>query len=245
MDRAAYDGMSAIENRHWWFVARRSIIASLIDRIDLPEVPRILEAGCGTGGNLELLADYGQLDAFEYDDDARALSAAKGICPVRFGALPDRVDSGNAPYDLIAMLDVLEHIDDDRASLATLGTLLARDGRMIVTVPAVPSLWSNHDVLHHHKRRYTRDGLSAVFAAAGLVVEDIGYFNSLLFPLALAQRLAARVTGSEQPVDSLPAKPLNAALQAVFSAERHMLGKVRFPIGLSLYAIARRGGGTA
>lgn len=245
MDRAAYDGMSAIENRHWWFVARRSIIASLIDRIDLPETARILEAGCGTGGNLALLADYGTLDAFEFDDDARALSAAKGICPVSFGALPDQVDGSGAPYDLIAMLDVLEHIDDDRASLATLGHLLARDGRMIVTVPAVPSLWSSHDVLHHHKRRYTREALASTIAAAGLVVDDIGYFNSLLFPLAWAQRFAARVTGSEQPVDSLPAKPLNAALQAVFAAERHMLGRLHFPIGLSLYAIARRGGGTA
>lgn len=245
MDRAAYDGMSAIEASHWWFVARRNIIASLIERMQLPGNARILEAGCGTGGNLALLSGFGTLDAFEFDADARALSNAKGLCPVSFGALPDQVTVPNAPYDLIAMLDVLEHIDDDVASLTTLGGCLGQQGRLLVTVPAVPGLWSNHDVLHHHKRRYTRDGLASVCAQAGLQIDDIGYFNSLLFPLAVAQRIAARVTGSEQPIDTLPARPLNTALQSIFAAERHLLGRLRFPIGLSLYAVARRGGGTA
>lgn len=242
MDRAAYDGMSAIENRHWWFVARRQIIERLISDMSLPADARLLEAGCGTGGNLALLAQHGTLDAFEFDDDARALSAAKGICPVAFGALPDRVDVTGAPYDLIAMLDVLEHIDEDTDSLATLGGLLAPTGRLLLTVPAVPALWSSHDELHHHKRRYTKAGLAGVCRDAGLVVDRIGYFNSLLFPLALAQRVAARLTGSKQPIDTLPAAPVNAALQAVFAAERHVIGRAGFPIGLSVYAVARRAG---
>ena len=240
MDRMAYAGMAAIEDRHWWFVARRQIIAALIDRMHLPGNARILEAGCGTGGNLGMLARYGQVEAFEFDDDARALSAAKGVCPVDFGALPDRVDVSGAPYDLIAMLDVLEHVDQDVASLETLAGMLADDGRLLLTVPAVPALWSSHDELHHHKRRYTRDGLAEVCSSAGLEVETISYFNSLLFPLALAQRIAAKVTGSRQPIDALPSAPVNAALQTIFAAERHMLGRMGFPIGLSLYAVARR-----
>lgn len=240
MDRAAYDGMSAIEDRHWWFVARRQIIDRVIRDMGLPANARVLEAGCGTGGNLSMLAHHGRLDAFEFDDDARAMSAAKGICPVDFGALPDRVDDSGAPYDLIAMLDVLEHVDQDVASLATLSAMLARDGRLLVTVPAVPALWSSHDELHHHKRRYTRAGLADACHSAGLVVESISYFNSLLFPLALAQRLAARLTGNRQPIDALPAAPVNAVLRTIFAAERHVLGKIGFPIGLSLYAVARR-----
>lgn len=242
MDRAAYAGMAAIEERHWWFVARRQILSALIDRMYLPSDARILEAGCGTGGNLAMLSRYGELHAFEFDDGARALSAAKGLCPVDFGALPDRVDASGAPYDLIAMLDVLEHVDEDVASLATLSAMLAEDGRLLLSVPAVPALWSSHDELHHHKRRYTKAGLAQVCSSAGLAIESISYFNSLLFPLALAQRVAVKLLGSTQPIDAVPAAPVNATFQAIFAAERHVLGRMGFPIGLSLYVVARRGG---
>lgn len=243
MDRAAYEGMSAIEDHHWWFVARRLIIDTLISNGGaLQPGARILEAGCGTGGNLALLSSYGELHAFEFDADAREMARGKGICPVNFGALPDRVDTDGAPYNLIALLDVLEHIDDDAASLATLGGLLAPRGKLLVTVPAIPMLWSSHDELHHHKRRYTRSTLQQAFACAGLEVERIGYFNSLLFPLAFAQRLLAKLLHRKEAVDTLPSPFVNSALKAIFAAERHLLGRISFPIGLSLYAIARRPG---
>jgi SAM-dependent methyltransferase len=233
--------MSAIEGRHWWFVARRRIIAHLIERFIRPRAgAAVLEAGCGTGGNLALLAGYGALSAFEFDEEARALANARGVCVAVPGALPDGVIDVVPPFDLIAMLDVLEHIDDDRASLARLGGMLADDGQLLLTVPALPALWSNHDVLHHHKRRYTRASLSAVIEAAGLKVERIGYFNGLLLPLAAAQRWASRLTKHEEPLDAVPAPWLNGALQAVFASERHLLGRVSLPLGLSLYAIARK-----
>lgn len=233
--------MSAIEGRHWWFVARRRIIAHLIERFIRPrEGAAVLEAGCGTGGNLALLAGYGSLSAFEFDDEARALANARGVCVAVRGALPDGAIDVAAPFDLIAMLDVLEHIDDDRASLVRLGGMLANDGRLLLTVPALPALWSNHDVLHHHKRRYTRAGLRALVEAAGLTVEHIGYFNSLLLPLAAAQRLVSRLTKRDEPLDAVPARWLNSALRTVFASERHLLGTVPLPLGLSLYAIIRR-----
>jgi SAM-dependent methyltransferase len=241
MDRAAYAGMNAIEDRHWWFVARRRIIDTLIRReVKLPQSARVLEAGCGTGGNLSLLAGHGALDAFEYDADARALASAKNVCTVKPGALPDGVDAAGAPYDLIAILDVLEHIDDDVASLRRLGALLGDDGRILLTVPAMPFLWSSHDELHHHKRRYTRASLQAATKAAGLRVEHIGYFNALLFPLALAQRMLAKLTGSRQPIDALPSPTVNGVLRSIFASERHLVGRVRLPVGLSLFAVIRR-----
>ncbi|WP_278391314.1 class I SAM-dependent methyltransferase [Sphingobium yanoikuyae] len=238
MDRSAYTSMNAQEGEHWWFVARRAIIDGLIrDHVALPDDARILEAGCGTGGNLALLAQHGNVDALEYDDEARAIAAARGVATVEAGALPEKVGFGDRRYDLIALLDVLEHVDQDEASLAALRGRLAAGGRLLVTVPAVPWLWSDHDVLHHHKRRYTHDGLARVAAAAGLRVEASGYFNSLLFPLAVAQRLAHQLLRREAPLDARPAPWLNRSLQQVFAAERHMLGRINFPIGLSLYAI--------
>lgn len=240
MDRAAYASMNAQEGDHWWFVARRAILASLIDRYIQPaQGARILEAGCGTGGNLDLLSRYGTLDALEYDAQARAIAAARGIARVEGGALPHAIGFGDTRYDLIALLDVLEHVEEDVGSLAALGARLAAGGRILLTVPAAPSLWSDHDVLHHHKRRYTQDSLSGVVAKAGLSIDAIGYFNSLLFPVAVAQRMAHRALGRSGGLDARPAAWLNRALQGVFASERHLLGLVRFPIGLSLYAILR------
>lgn len=238
MDRSAYASMSAQELDHWWFVARRAIIDHLVRaHVPLPSDARILEAGCGTGGNLALLAQYGALDAMEYDEDARASATARGLCRVEAGALPNAVGFGETRYDMIALLDVLEHIDEDEASLRALSARLTPGGRLLLTVPAAPWLWSGHDVLHHHKRRYTHEGLLDVVRAAGLKVEVSGYFNSLLFPVAVAQRFAHQLLRRATPLDARPAPLVNAALQLVFAAERHLLGRIPFPMGLSLYAI--------
>lgn len=238
MDRSAYASMSAQEQDHWWFVARRAIIDSLVrNHVSLPSNARILEAGCGTGGNLSLLAQYGALDAMEYDAGARALASAQGVCRVEAGALPDAIGFGGVHYHLIALLDVLEHIDADEASLRALGARLMPEGRLLLTVPAAPWLWSEHDVLHHHKRRYTHEGLLEVAHAAGLKVEVSGYFNSLLFPLAVAQRIMHQLLRRNTPLDARPSPLLNAALQRVFAAERHLLRRIPFPMGLSLYAV--------
>jgi SAM-dependent methyltransferase len=238
MDRSAYASMSAQEQDHWWFVARRAIIDSLVrNYVPLPTGAHILEAGCGTGGNLSLLAQYGALDAMEYDADARARATARGLCRVEAGALPDAIGFGDRRYDLIALLDVLEHIDEDEASLRALGKRLAANGRLLLTVPAAPWLWSDHDVLHHHKRRYTQQGLLEVVRAAGLKVEVSGYFNSLLFPLAVAQRFAHQLLRRDTPLDARPSPLVNATLARVFAAERHLLGRIPLPMGLSLYAV--------
>lgn len=238
MDRSAYARMSAQEGEHWWFVARRAILETLISARIAPKAgARILEAGCGTGGNLAMLAAHGTVDALEYDEEARHLAAARGIARIEPGMLPGHIGFADTRYDLIALLDVLEHVDADRESLAALRRRLAPGGRILLTVPAVPWLWSDHDVLHHHKRRYTLAGLTDVAQAAGLKVETMGYFNSLLFPLAMATRIAHRLSGREGGSDAQPSAPVNGLLGKIFGWERHLLGRVRFPIGLSLYAI--------
>ncbi|MET0360128.1 MAG: class I SAM-dependent methyltransferase [Sphingobium sp.] len=238
MDRSAYASLNAQEGGHWWFVARRAILDGLIARRIAPRKgARILEAGCGTGGNLAMLAAYGTVDALEYDGEARALAAARGIGRIEPGMLPGRIGFGQDRYDMIALLDVLEHVEEDRESLRALGKRLAPGGRILLTVPAVPWLWSDHDVIHHHKRRYTRESLTAVALGAGLKVESVGYFNSLLFPLAAAVRGVQRLLGRKGGHDEDPSPMVNALFTRIFGWERHMLGRVRFPIGLSLYAI--------
>lgn len=240
MDDAAYHSLRDLQDRHWWFVGRREIIAKLIrSRVNLPAKSRILEAGCGYGGNLAMLQQFGELDAFELDDNARAHASALIQLPVMPGSLPDEVGYENQSFDLIAMLDVLEHIDDDLGSLVVLRDKLKTGGSIVLTVPALPWLWSEHDAIHHHKRRYTKASLEMVLKRAGLEVSSVGYFNALLFPLALVQRLALRLSRKRHDADTMPNHWLNRILGKVFVAERDLIDRINFPIGLSLFAIAR------
>jgi SAM-dependent methyltransferase len=242
MERIVYQRMAAYEQDHWWFKARRRIIADFVARwARPPAMSRILEAGCGTGGNLAMLARFGPVSAFEPDDDARSWAAQRGDYDIRPGALPQPVPFPPASFDMVVLLDVLEHLDDDRACLATLAARLRPGGLALITVPAFGFLWSRHDESHHHKRRYRRVELTACLREAGLAPLRVTYFNTLLFPLISALRLAKTLANREgRADDELPGPWLNRLLYGLFASERLLLRGVRLPFGVSLLAIAER-----
>ncbi|WP_157216651.1 class I SAM-dependent methyltransferase [Flavisphingomonas formosensis] len=242
MDRAVYDRMAEIDGEHWWFTARREIIANLIQRqAPLKPGARILEVGAGTGSNIALLQRFGRVDAIEPDDAARALASRRTGVAVKGGLLPDGVELEDGAYDLIVLLDVLEHIPGDREALAALRAKLAPGGRLLVTVPAMPWLWSAHDAAHHHQRRYTFAGLKAVFEQAGFRIRYRSHFNTVLFPLIAAARAVGRLTGREGGDDAMPPRPVNAILSGLFGAERHWVGRGSLPFGVSLAVVAEPG----
>ena len=199
---------------------------------------RILEVGCGSGGNLAMLQTIGQTQAIEYDREAMDYARGRSGVNVVQGGLPDDLPVPDAAYDLIVLTDVLEHIGPDRSSIAALSRKLAPGGRLLVTVPAMPWLWSAHDVVHHHHRRYTCVSLRAVIEAGGMRIEKIGYFNMLLFPLAVFLRALKFVAGDRSGDDAMPSPVVNRALRALFACEKHLIGRVRFAFGLSVYAVA-------
>ena len=241
MDSAVYTRMDLLEAEHWWFKARRGIIRATISRLlPVPGNAKILEAGCGTGGNLEMLSEFGTVDAFEYDENAREISNLKSGLSVPFGALPDKIPFESEKYDLIGLFDVLEHIEDDCEAIRALGDHLAVDGALLVTVPAFQWLWSKHDVTHHHFRRYTKSSLRSVAKEAGLEVTECGYFNSFLLPLAVAMRILKRLLRSNAPDDAMPSAGVNNLLYRIFSSERHIIGKIPMLAGLSVYAVIRK-----
>lgn len=238
MDRAAYDRMAEIDKDHWWFVARRKIIAALIERHRPKPGPlRILEVGAGTGSNLALLQRFGTVDAIEPDDDARAFAEQRSGLSIKGGYLP-HVPLDDGAYDLIVLLDVLEHIPQDVEALGYLRTKLAPGGRILVTVPGAPWMWSAHDVAHHHQRRYTGAQLREVFERAGLAPRFLSHFNTLLFPLIAAVRLVGKITGKEGGDDAMPSRPVNAVLTALFGAERHWVASLSMPFGVSIAMVA-------
>lgn len=246
MDRIVYDRMAAHDSTHWWYTARRDILADFLAREGhLPRDARILEIGCGTGHNLPMLAAFGTVDAIEIDPAAREIASARLGKPVGAAPLPDLTGVERGSYDLVAVLDVVEHIADDVAALKAMAACLKPGGKILITVPAHQWMWSAHDVVNHHHRRYSKASLAAAIRAAGLEPRKLGYFNSLLFPLAAASRLAGRLTGKDDSDDSPPPRLLNTLLEAIFRLERHLVGRVPLSPGVSIITLAMPGGGSA
>ena len=240
MDRAVFTAMAGVEDRHWWFQARRRIVADRLKRLALPGDASVLEVGCGSGGNLVMLAQLGRLSAFEMDLDALKAARARGVGRLEQGRVPDQIPFGDEQFDLVVLLDVLEHVADDRAALAAVIPRIKRGGHLFLTVPALEAIWSQHDVLHHHFRRYSKGRLRALLHESGLTVEDSSYFNTLLFPAVVAGRVWGRLRRAERSVGlDVPPAPVNHLLNTVFASERHMLRHMSLPVGASLMAVAR------
>ena len=241
MDAQVYLRMAELDKRHWWFVARRRILRSLIERkVRPPKKARILEIGCGTGHNLGMLSEFGALEATELDAGARELASSRLGRAVAEAALPDLSMFPASSFDLIALLDVLEHVENDATALAAIRSRLKVGGKLLVTVPANRWMWSAHDAAHHHHRRYTKRQLRDVATNAGLRIDLLSHFNTLLFPPIAAARLAGKLLGRDRADDSIPPGPVNGILRGIFELEAPLVGRVPLPFGVSLVAILSR-----
>lgn len=242
MEPRAYQEMGQIQDRHWWFVARRRILEAVIRSLDIPEPRSILEVGCGMGGNLPMLKGLGQVTGIEADDPARDWIGRHLGITVHSGHLPDGLRlPADERFGLICLLDVLEHVEDDVGSLRTLSGLLEAKGKVLVTVPAYQWLWSAHDDSLHHVRRYTATRLRKTAERAGLRVARISYFNTLLFPLAALARAASKATGRQGLAgNDLPAAWINDLFCRVFASEARVLKHASLPFGVSIMIVLER-----
>lgn len=247
MEPEAYRQMAANEETHWWFCGRRATVTKAIEHHILPlHGPNsrlsILEVGCGVGGNLALLSTFGNVEAIEPDTWAVETAREKALATVHQGSLPEAIPKGlSAGYDLIALLDVLEHIKDAPAALQALAPRLSPKGRVLVTVPAYPWMFGDHDRLHHHHRRYTKKSLRIDLTSGGLEPLFIGHFNTILLPPAALiralQRWAGLFKGNDE--DRGSNEVLNGIFTNLFSAEARVSAKHALPMGLSILAVAQ------
>lgn len=247
-----YGRFAAVESEHWWFQGRRRVVAEvmrdyLADHPGRAEGLRLLDVGSGTGEMVDMLKEFGHVTAL--DSSPHAVEYCRQRHPsgveVRQGIAPDDLVPGER-FDLVTAFDVVEHIDDDVAALRAFRSALPVGGRMVLTVPAYHTLWSNHDVYSGHMRRYRRDTLlDLVRKAGGFRVDRTSYFNSLLFLPALAvrltdrarQRLAPRPGERADPHLRVPPALVNRALLRVFGTEARILRRMEPPFGVSLLAL--------
>ena len=224
---------------HWWFRARLAIILACLRHVLPRRKLHLLELGCGTGDVLAALGEFGETIGMEPHPELAAVARRRGL-DVRDGQLPGDLVVSSGWADVVLLLDVLEHLDDDIAALGTAGRALVPGGRLVVTVPAYAWLWSGHDVMLGHRRRYTAGGLARLIAAAGFRVERLTYFNTLLFPAVAGRRMWKRARGDARHDLEESSPGLNACLERVFALERHVVPHASLPFGASLLVLARR-----
>ncbi len=231
-----------IQKKHWWFVTRKNIVLDFVDRY-LPEgnQVKVLDIGCGSGLMLNALAKVGQTFGMDMSDEAISFSKEIFDGRVEKGALPDQVPYQEEFFDLITALDVIEHIDDDVGSISAIRALLVPGGKCIFTVPAYMFLWSAHDEMNQHKRRYTLPELNEKLVQAGFTVEKISYYNTLLFPAVFLVRMLNNVLQREGAPDTdMPGSAMNYVLKKIFGIEKYLLRYLNLPFGVSVLAVVRK-----
>ena len=235
MDPALWEQISAVEDRHWWFTARREILLHVIGQL-VPDGTSILDIGCGTGFMLEALRSRYDAWGLEPDPAVRARTRAAVRGRVLPGDAADFSALGQRRFELVLLLDVLEHVEDDVAALRSAMSAAAVGGRLLLTVPGAPELWSRHDERNGHFRRYSVATLRTLLDAAEFTPATLTHFNSRLLPLAQWHRRSPRADLARELL--VPARPVNALFRRIFAGERHRL-PAGFRRGLSLLAISQ------
>ncbi len=230
------------EDRHWWYRGRRKVLDRVIDELPLPARAQILDAGCGSGRNMIEFARHGSVTGVELSQTSVDLARGREAGNVIEGSVLEMPFEAGT-FDLAASLDVIEHLEDDLAALRELRRVVKPDGALLVTVPAYQWLWSGHDEVNHHHRRYTRRSLQRVGEQAGWNQVRTTYFNSLLLPAAILLRVLDRFSRktTESSLDLwIPPAPLNWLLERPLALEAAMIAHGgRIPAGLSLLAVFR------
>jgi len=202
--------------------------------------PRILDVGCGTGANLEMLAGFGEAEGVDISDDALAFCHARGLTNVR-KSTAEKLPFDDESFELVTALDVIEHLDDDVAGLREMRRVLKPDGRALLFVPAFMFLWGVQDDVSNHRRRYTASELRRAVSEAGFEVERLSYANITFFAPTLLGRLIMRATGLRPASESnINVAALNGIFGKVLGAESAFLRWINIPFGVSVLCVARR-----
>ncbi len=249
MDARVYEQFQNLQENHFWFIGRRKIFFDLLQReigkrADHGDKRRVLEIGCGAGGMLKPLARFGDVHGIDVATDYVHACAEHKLARMLTGS-GDALPFADQSFDVVALFDVIEHIPDERGTLAEVRRVLKPGGTVFLSVPAYQFLFSQNDRVVHHQRRYTARHLRSRLREAGLDIKRVSYFNTFLFPLIAAAVVTLKLKEKwfglppgETNLDHEFKGPLNSVLAFIMSSERHLLRHIDFPFGHSLIAMA-------
>jgi SAM-dependent methyltransferase len=240
MDAALYEQHQRLEDSHWWFLGRRHLVLRELARHAGSEPGPILDVGCGTGGMLPHLQQIAPAIGLDPAPEAAGACRRRGVCFVLGSGT--RLPFADSTFGTITALDVVEHVPDDIGMLREFHRVLRPGGLLLITVPAYQFLWSQHDEFNHHQRRYRRRNLQRVVRRSGLTIARISYYNTLLFPAAVARKAMMRFqrgAGPASHLEEVPA-PLNTLLRDIMLREEPIVARWDIPFGASLICAARR-----
>ena len=242
MQQHTYEIMNRVEDSHWWYVGRRAILESFLDGIikkSKIENPRILDVGCGTGGNLEMLANFGAAEGVDISDDALEFCQQKGLTVHK--GLAEKLPFEDESFDVVSALDVIEHLDNDIAGLKEMNRVLKKGGRTLIFVPAFMWLWGVQDDVSNHRIRYTKKQIVERLQKSGFEVERATYANWTFFAPILAGRTLMKITGIKpESENNVNISALNGVFGKLFGAERFWLKNFDFPFGVSIVIVAKK-----
>ncbi len=234
---------------HWWYEIRFSVLKTLLERYwALEEDADILVPGCGGCPDFEFLSKYGKVYGFDPDEDLINRCKRQGIENIEVGNLPDDIAFGDKKFDAIFLLDVLEHIEDDRTALQKLIPLLkSKSSVLVITVPAFRFLWGDNDIYHRHKRRYTARQIIRLLKEGGYCPLYVGYFNFFFFPIVFIYRkfqmISRRIFKKDCKIGSDTGGSFgifDMILVGIGRFESLLLKYIKFPFGVSIVAIAKK-----
>jgi 2-polyprenyl-3-methyl-5-hydroxy-6-metoxy-1,4-benzoquinol methylase len=247
MDSQYYREYYDLERGHWWFKARLNILKNTLDKkLDKTSGLKILNIGAATGATSQMLAAYGEVTSLEYDKTCCEILLEKTGIDAVCASMTGLPFSDNT-FDLVCAFDVIEHIEDDKLAINEMMRVMKINGNYMVTVPAFQMLWSNHDVVNHHFRRYTKTNFNNIITGNKLTISYSTYFNFwLFFPIfwtrlvlnLLPKKKDSASSGSDNEVFS--SGLINSILYRIFLSEKSLIPRIKLPVGVSILTFGHK-----
>lgn len=247
MKKETYKLLYTTEETYWWFVGQRLLLQRMVRKYapkksEAKSEIKLVDLGCGTGKNIQVLSEFGDAEGIDVADEAIAFCTKKGVKVTKSNVMDMKLP--DSTYDVVTELGVFYHeaVTDDLKAMKEAYRILKPGGIFFVFDCAMMCLFGKHDVAFHGARRYSRKELKTKLEQAGFIVERISYINTLLFPLVYIKRKLEKLS-SKQPeseVQDTINPMLNKLLTMMYKGEIWLNRHITYPCGINIYAVARK-----